>query len=141
MPLKVGQHRPASETPLKWRFAGVPIMANHCMLPWGLCDFRGSVSILLGNPLFWGFFRGLGPPAPPFGSTHEFTGSICVFQIDLIGNDAEVHPYIRLCTSSYYSYFAWTIYIMEGTLLAFGAFLAFETRKVKSLELITGKAI
>ena len=25
MPLKVGHHRPPSETPLKWRFAGVPI--------------------------------------------------------------------------------------------------------------------
>ena len=25
---KVGHHRPASETPLKWRFTGVPIMAH-----------------------------------------------------------------------------------------------------------------
>ena len=32
MPLKVGHHRPASETPLKWRFAGVPIVALHWML-------------------------------------------------------------------------------------------------------------
>ena len=29
MQLKVGHHRPASETPLKWRFAGVPMMAQH----------------------------------------------------------------------------------------------------------------
>ena len=28
IPLKAGQHRPASETPYKWRFAGVPIMAK-----------------------------------------------------------------------------------------------------------------
>ena len=24
-----GRHRPASETPFKWRFAGVPMMAQH----------------------------------------------------------------------------------------------------------------
>ena len=45
-------------------------------------------------------------------------------------SDSEVLPYVRVCTSDYYSYFSWTLYIMEGTLLAFGAFLAFETRKV-----------
>ena len=27
IPLKSGHHRPASETPLKWCFAGVPMMA------------------------------------------------------------------------------------------------------------------
>ena len=27
--LKAGHHRPASETPFKWRFAGMPIMAQH----------------------------------------------------------------------------------------------------------------
>ena len=29
MLLKVGCHRPASETPLKWHFAGMPIMAHY----------------------------------------------------------------------------------------------------------------
>ena len=29
IPLKVGHHRPASETPFKWRFAGGPMMAQH----------------------------------------------------------------------------------------------------------------
>ena len=29
MQLKAGHHQPASKMPLKWRFAGVPIMANH----------------------------------------------------------------------------------------------------------------
>ena len=29
MPLKVGHHWPAREIPIKWRFAGVPIMAHH----------------------------------------------------------------------------------------------------------------
>ena len=27
--LKAGYHRPASETPFKWRFAGGPMMAQH----------------------------------------------------------------------------------------------------------------
>ena len=29
IPLKMGHHRPASETPFKWRFAGGPMMAQH----------------------------------------------------------------------------------------------------------------
>ena len=29
IPLKAGHHRSASETPFKWRFAGVPMMAQH----------------------------------------------------------------------------------------------------------------
>ena len=33
MPQKVGHHRPASKTPLKWVFAGVPIMPTiECWL-------------------------------------------------------------------------------------------------------------
>ena len=34
IPLKSGHHQPTSESPLKWRFAGVPIMAKHWMLAW-----------------------------------------------------------------------------------------------------------
>ena len=49
MPLKVGHHWPASETPLKWQFAGMPIM--ECWLG-RFVIFRGSRSILLGNPIF-----------------------------------------------------------------------------------------
>ena len=30
--LKAGRHRPASETPLKWRFVGGPMVDQHCML-------------------------------------------------------------------------------------------------------------
>ena len=56
--------------------------------------------------------------------------SSCAFQVYLTGNDAEVRPYLRECTSDFSSYFSWTIYIIEGVVLAFGAFLAFETRKV-----------
>ena len=29
IPQKLDHHRPASETPFKWRFAGVPMMAQH----------------------------------------------------------------------------------------------------------------
>ena len=29
VPLEAGQYRPASEKPLKWRFAGGPMMAQH----------------------------------------------------------------------------------------------------------------
>ena len=58
-----------------------------------------------------------------------------------MGNDAEVRPFVRVCYSNYSAYFSWTIYIIEGALLAFGAFLAWETRhvskkKVKSIVLV-----
>ena len=35
IPQKLNHHRPASETPFKWRFAGVPMMAKHWMLGLG----------------------------------------------------------------------------------------------------------
>ena len=34
IPLKSGHHRPPSETPFKWHFAGVPMMAHYRMLAW-----------------------------------------------------------------------------------------------------------
>ncbi|XP_052793022.1 gamma-aminobutyric acid type B receptor subunit 1-like [Mya arenaria] len=52
-------------------------------------------------------------------------------EVNLIGYDEEVHPYVRVCYSKYASYFNWVIYILEGALLSFGAFLAWETRRVK----------
>ena len=52
------------------------------------------------------------------------------FKVYLVGHDAEVRPYIRVCYSEYDIYFSWTIYIMEGVLMGFGAFLAWETRQV-----------
>ena len=48
----------------------------------------------------------------------------------MTGNDAEVHPFVFVCYSEYSSYFSWTIYIIEGLLLTFGAFLAWESRHV-----------
>ena len=48
----------------------------------------------------------------------------------MVGNDAEIHPFVRVCHSEYGVHFSWTLYIIEGVLLAFGAFLAFESRHV-----------
>ena len=44
MPLTVGHHRPASETPFRWRFASVPLMA-HPMIELWLGSF-----VILGDP-------------------------------------------------------------------------------------------
>ena len=71
IPLKVGHHRLASETPFKWRFAGGPMMARHWMLVW---FFMGSGPVLPRNPIC--DFSGGGvrtpcpPPPPPQGSEH-----------------------------------------------------------------------
>ena len=59
MPLKMDHHWPISETPLKWCFAG----AVECWLG-SFVIFRGSESILLGNPIFCDFSGGYGPPVP-----------------------------------------------------------------------------
>ena len=52
MPLKMDHHRPISKTSLKWRFAwrvnGPPLNAGLV----AFLIFRGSGSILLGNPIF-----------------------------------------------------------------------------------------
>ena len=56
---RLGQHRPASETPLKWRFAGGPLMARHsgiCILP-SLIKLKKKINVLkVGTPsdkTFW----------------------------------------------------------------------------------------
>ncbi|XP_052793585.1 gamma-aminobutyric acid type B receptor subunit 2-like [Mya arenaria] len=52
-------------------------------------------------------------------------------EVHMEGNDAEIRPFVRMCRSDYSVYFGWAIYIIEGSLLSFGAFLAWETRHVK----------
>ena len=42
VPLKAGQYRPASKAPLKWRFAGGPMMAQHNTLNARLKDLLFS---------------------------------------------------------------------------------------------------
>ena len=49
------------------------------------------------------------------------------------GNDAEIQHFVRICYSNYGMYFCWSIYIIEGALLTFGAFLAWESRNVSNL--------
>ena len=63
MSLKIDHHRPISETPLKWRFAGVSWPTIECWLG-SFVIFRGSGSILLGT-LYFVIFQGSGPPVPP----------------------------------------------------------------------------
>ena len=53
--------RPASKLPLKCRFAGGPMLAQHRMLAW---FFRGSGPVLLRNPIFFVFFFRVGGPDP-----------------------------------------------------------------------------
>ncbi|XP_045213752.2 gamma-aminobutyric acid type B receptor subunit 1-like isoform X2 [Mercenaria mercenaria] len=52
-------------------------------------------------------------------------------EVYMIGNDAEVRPFVRVCLSEYSDYFQWPLYVIEGGLLIFGAFLAWETKNVK----------
>ena len=72
IPLKAGHHRPTSETLIKWRFAGVLMMAQHWMLACSFVIFRGSRPVLLRNPIFlWFFQRGGGLKSlPPSGTVH-----------------------------------------------------------------------
>ncbi|KAH3817973.1 hypothetical protein DPMN_119558 [Dreissena polymorpha] len=53
------------------------------------------------------------------------------FEKDMVGNDVEVRFFVQTCVSKQSTYFVWTIYIIEGMMLSFGAFLAWETRHVK----------
>ena len=72
-PLKVGNHRPASKTPMAFRRR-----ADNGLSDWMwlnsfviLGDPDQYCSILLGNPIFLWFFRGSGPlPPSPSGSAH-----------------------------------------------------------------------
>ena len=57
---------------------------------------------------------------------------VFVLQAEMSDNDAVVHRIVRVCYSVHSTYFEWTIYIVEGALLCFGAFLAFETRHVRA---------
>ena len=59
------------------------------------------------------------------------------FQVYTIGNDEEVHPFVRTCQSANSSYFKWTLILLEGAMLSFGAFLAFETRHVRTVGIVS----
>ena len=68
IPLKAGHNRPASETPFKWRFTGVPMNAGLA----AMCFFSGSVTVLLKTLYFCDFSEGVRTPCSPYGSAHEF---------------------------------------------------------------------
>ncbi|KAH3692853.1 hypothetical protein DPMN_194607 [Dreissena polymorpha] len=57
--------------------------------------------------------------------THELD-----LEKDMVGNDVEVRFFVQTCVSKQSTYFVWTLYIIEGMMLSFGAFLAWETRHV-----------
>ena len=75
LPLKAGQYRPASEPPLKWRFAGGPVVAQHNTLNARLKDllFRQAIRTSIAkNPIFLSSSRGVRTPCLPSGSAHAF---------------------------------------------------------------------
>ncbi|XP_060583732.1 gamma-aminobutyric acid type B receptor subunit 2-like [Ruditapes philippinarum] len=42
-----------------------------------------------------------------------------------------IQPFVRVCHSEKSQYFNWTLRVIQGTLLTFGAFLAWETRRIR----------
>ena len=71
MPLKMDHHRHISETPLKWRFAGVSMATIECWLG-SFVIFRGS-GLIARKPYIFVIFQGGGgvrTHCPPSGSAH-----------------------------------------------------------------------
>ena len=66
IPLKVGYmyHRPVSETQFKWRFSGVPMMAQHWWLG-SFVVFQGIRTSIAKKPSILWFFRRWGPDPLP----------------------------------------------------------------------------
>ncbi|KAL5009806.1 hypothetical protein ScPMuIL_012111 [Solemya velum] len=52
-------------------------------------------------------------------------------EVSVDDEDIAIHPYVLVCVSDYSMYLKLTLYIKQGMLLVFGAFLAWETRTVK----------
>ena len=77
-PSKAGNYRPASETPLKWRFAGGPIMVHRWMLTWQLCDIQGIWTSITRKPYKFVIFQwGSGPLVSPSESALAFWQQKC----------------------------------------------------------------
>ena len=62
IPLWASHHQPASETPFRWRANDGPTINAGLV---ALSFFRGSGSVLLRNPIFLWFFKGVRTPCPP----------------------------------------------------------------------------
>ena len=69
---KLGNHRPASLTPFKWRFAGWPMMAHlKCYLdPLSLHQLKNCQSLALFDNIFW--IRACIPLGEPVAIILEF---------------------------------------------------------------------
>ena len=97
---KTGHHRPSSETP----FASGPIMAEHWLLAWQICNFPwGFEPALLRNTIALWFFKGRGgggirTPCPPFWIRAWFGWEITkpVFNYVLFSGGLQSVPCSRL---------------------------------------------
>lgn len=65
-----------------------------------------------------------------YGIVISTSNLMASLQVSVDDDDIEIQPLILVCVSARESYFLWTLYIIQGSLLAFGVFLAWETRKV-----------
>ena len=63
--IKICYHRPACKTPHKWRFAGMPMIAQHCIPAWYFCDFTGDPEQYRTEPYIFVIFRGGVRPLSP----------------------------------------------------------------------------
>ncbi|XP_045168365.2 gamma-aminobutyric acid type B receptor subunit 2-like [Mercenaria mercenaria] len=102
------------------------IFTNKKLLKRTIKDYQllaiigGFVGVVVAVMILWAIF-----------AQHRVIVNYLDKQVYMIGNDAEVHLFVRVCHSEYSTYFGWTLYIIQGALLSFGAFLAWETRHVK----------
>ena len=71
VPPKANNHRPASETPFRWRADNGPTLNAGLVV---LRFFRGSGPVLLENTIFYDFSGGAVPDplSPPSGSANAF---------------------------------------------------------------------
>ena len=95
IPLKSGHHRPASEKPLKWRFAGVPMMVNiECWLGSFVIfqEIRTSIAQKLYIfVIFRGGGGGSGPPVSPLDPHMLTTVLFILVQLRITLNQWQCH--------------------------------------------------
>ena len=77
----MGHYRPASESPFKWRFAGVPMVTQNLMLAWKLCDFSGDPDEYCNEIYIFVIFQGA--PDPLTHHVRNMYESFYVFFVEL----------------------------------------------------------
>ena len=94
IPLKAGHHRPASETPFKWRFAGDNGPKFNTGLV-ALCFFQG-----MRTPNIFVIFQGGPDPMSPFGSAHGSCSNgiptICLNSLEQRGSSKSARAWISI---------------------------------------------